>query len=84
MAANVGQQFGDYSPDENPQYTTVPLDGLNQLGVNVTFAAGCDNTKCTSYNSSDVKNAVTGKDIVFVVLGTGKLDVSTCYNSAVG
>ncbi|XP_064594471.1 uncharacterized protein LOC135461355 [Liolophura sinensis] len=72
MANNVGQQFGDYSPDENPQYTTTPLDGLKQLGGAVTFAAGCETTKCTSYNSSDVKNTVTGKDIVFVVLGTGR------------
>ncbi|XP_046572488.1 beta-D-xylosidase 1-like isoform X1 [Haliotis rubra] len=64
--------FGDYSPDSDPRFTMTALDGIKQLSSNVQYGAGCSNTSCTNYNSSAVHDAVSGKDLVFVCLGTGQ------------
>ncbi|XP_046325808.1 beta-D-xylosidase 1-like [Haliotis rufescens] len=64
--------FGDYAPDSDPRFTMTALDGIKQLSSNVQYGAGCSNTSCTNYNSSSVQEAVSGKDLVFICLGTGQ------------
>ncbi|XP_067676794.1 uncharacterized protein [Haliotis asinina] len=64
--------FGDYSADSDPRFTMTALDGIKHLSPNVQYGAGCSNTSCTNYNSSSVQDAVSGKDLVFVCLGTGQ------------
>ncbi|XP_038073743.1 beta-xylosidase/alpha-L-arabinofuranosidase 2-like [Patiria miniata] len=65
------QLFGDYAPDSLPRYITTPLQGLESIADMTSFAAGCDNPKCTGYNQSSVVNAVSGADFVVVCLGSG-------------
>lgn len=72
MADNVTEQFGDYNPVPDPQFVTTPLDGLRPLATSVQFAPGCDSTRCAGYDKASVLNAVSGAEMVFVVLGTGK------------
>ncbi|XP_067676793.1 uncharacterized protein [Haliotis asinina] len=64
--------YGDYPPDTDPRFTMTALDGIKQLSSNVQYGAGCSNTSCTNYNSTAVQDAVSGKDLVFVCLGTGQ------------
>ncbi|XP_071113488.1 uncharacterized protein [Haliotis cracherodii] len=72
MANNPYQQFGDYAPAMNREYTTTPLQGLQYLWSTVRYAAGCTDNKCTQYNSHQVRIAVTASDLIFVCLGTGR------------
>lgn len=72
MANNTAQQFGDYSPDIDNQYTTTPLDGLRKMAENVQYTSGCPDNRCIKYNQTDVKNAVNNAEAVFVCLGTGE------------
>jgi len=73
MANNIYQQFGSYSADVNPTFTTTPLDGLKQIAKTTNFAAGCRDNKCEQYNKTEITAAVSGVDVVFLCLGTGKL-----------
>ena len=73
MADNLNGLFGDYSPTPDPKYTQTPRQGLSSLGIKVNYAAGCNNTdpKCMDYDTTSLKQAVTGADLVIVCLGTG-------------
>ncbi|XP_076466996.1 uncharacterized protein LOC143298149 [Babylonia areolata] len=72
MADNPEWLYGDYSPTVNVTLTVTPVQGLRQVGQSLTTAQGCDDPRCQTYSSSQVKAAVAGADIVFVCLGTGQ------------
>lgn len=72
MANNATQLFGNYAARTDLTLVSTPLDGLTKVAMSVNFASGCDDNVCNGYNSSAVKGAVTGTNINFVVLGTGK------------
>ncbi|KAK7108525.1 hypothetical protein V1264_016258 [Littorina saxatilis] len=71
MANNAYQQFGTYSPHPPQSDVTTPLDALKAVASSVHYAAGCDDNNCKTYNSSEVLKAISGTNIIFVVLGTG-------------
>ncbi|KAK6169507.1 hypothetical protein SNE40_020549 [Patella caerulea] len=72
MTNNPHAQTGNYAPTLMPEYTTTPIDGLSPLGNTVKSTPGClGDNNCFEYNSTAVKMAVTGADIVFVCLGLG-------------
>ncbi|KAK6169510.1 hypothetical protein SNE40_020552 [Patella caerulea] len=72
MIDNPNAQTGNYAPDIMPEYTTTPIDGLSSLGNTVKSTPGClGDNNCLQYNSTAVKLAVTGADVVFVCLGLG-------------
>ena len=71
MSNNLDQLFGTYSPTPQAQYSSTPLEGLKMLADNVQWAAGCDDNRCSQYQSQPVKQAASSSDIVFVCLGTG-------------
>ncbi|KAK7480737.1 hypothetical protein BaRGS_00027998 [Batillaria attramentaria] len=72
MADDASQLSGDYAPRPPPADVITPLAGLRSIASTVQYAAGCSETACTSYNSSDVIKAVTGTEITIVALGTGQ------------
>ena len=69
--------YGSYGPNVNPKYATTPYDGLRALGVSSTYAKGCPDTACKSYNATEVQTAVTGANLVIVSVGLGTLFLST-------
>ncbi len=72
MANNLEQLYGDYASNVDRQYAKTPLEGLAKLGFNYSYEAGCTDNHCTSYNSSEIKLAVGGCDMVIICLGTGQ------------
>lgn len=72
MADNPEQQFGDYSPDYDPLYTTTPYTGLSVLASTTITASGCNDNYCSTYDSASVITALQGSELIFVCLGTGK------------
>ncbi|XP_070573812.1 uncharacterized protein [Ptychodera flava] len=70
LADNADALYGDYSAAVN-NFTVTPRHGLAPLAINTTYAAGCDNPKCLSYDSLRIKSAVDEADFVVVCLGTG-------------
>ncbi|XP_078484889.1 uncharacterized protein LOC144742426 [Ciona intestinalis] len=70
---------GDYHPNYNLKYFSSPLFAANSLSSSgvARFTTGCVGTNnqnlpiCSTYNSTHVKEVVTGSDIVLVTLGTG-------------
>nr|XP_026690371.1 uncharacterized protein LOC100182860 isoform X5 [Ciona intestinalis] len=71
---------GDYHPNYNLKYFSSPLFAANSLSSSgvARFTTGCVGTNnqnlpiCATYNSTNVKEVVTGSDIVLVTLGTGR------------
>lgn len=47
-------------------------DGIAELPVQVSFAAGCGDAKCETYLPDEIKELVQSVDITIVCLGTGK------------
>ncbi|XP_067675105.1 uncharacterized protein [Haliotis asinina] len=76
MADNMKQLFGDYSATVMPQYVTTPLAGLKGLAVNIAYAPGCDDNKCSKYSSAEIRQAVSNAQVVFVCVGTGQVSES--------
>ncbi|XP_017683744.1 PREDICTED: probable beta-D-xylosidase 2 [Lepidothrix coronata] len=76
FADNPRVLFGDYAPVPEPQYIHTPRRGLETLGANVSFAAGCGEPRCWRYSRAQVVGAVGAADVVVVCLGTG-VDVET-------
>ncbi|NXC48718.1 XYL2 arabinofuranosidase, partial [Penelope pileata] len=76
FADNPQVLFGDYAPVPEPQYIYTPRRGLQLLGANVSFAAGCPEPRCRQYSQGEVEDAVRGASVVLVCLGTGT-DVET-------
>ncbi|CAG5114563.1 unnamed protein product, partial [Candidula unifasciata] len=73
MADNVGQLFGDYSPQQDRSFTKTPLQGLQEIFPNIRTGKAClDKTPCTSYNPEIIMDAVAAANLVFVALGTGQ------------
>ena len=72
MANNSEQLFGDYGSNVVPQFTTTPYQGLQKMATNTTYASGCDDTKCQTYQPYDVMHAASGADVIIVCLGTGQ------------
>lgn len=56
-------------------------DGIAELPVQVSFAAGCGDAKCETYLSNEIKELVQSVDITIVCLGTGKnlIVILHCY-----
>ena len=71
MADNVDQQYGDYHSDVELTYATTPRQSLAKLANNMSYSAGCSDNGCSKYNSTDIKIAITGADVIIVCLGTG-------------
>ncbi|KAM9320137.1 uncharacterized protein PAF06_004614 [Gastrophryne carolinensis] len=71
FANNSGELFGDYEPHPDPRYITTPREGIAALPVQVSFAAGCDNARCTKYSPAEIKDLVRSVDVTVVCLGTG-------------
>ena len=46
--------LGEYNSVEVPKYTQTVLQGLTPMADNITFAAGCSNTHCTTYDNQTV------------------------------
>ncbi|XP_026690372.2 uncharacterized protein LOC100182860 [Ciona intestinalis] len=70
---------GDYPAEFDLKYFSSPLFAANSLSSSgvARFTTGCVGTNnqnlpiCSTYNSTHVKEVVTGSDIVLVTLGTG-------------
>ncbi|XP_073418876.1 uncharacterized protein [Dendrobates tinctorius] len=71
FADNAHELFGDYEPHPDPQYISTPRDGIAQLPMKVSFAAGCSDAKCKTYSSEEIKGLVETVDVTIVCLGTG-------------
>ncbi|ESO87217.1 hypothetical protein LOTGIDRAFT_154720 [Lottia gigantea] len=71
MADNIQQLFGSYSPTVFPAVTKTPLQGFQEI-TSVAYGAGCKDNRCTKYSSSEIQQAITGTDAVYVCLGTGQ------------
>lgn len=71
FADSYKQLFGDYPPTADPKFTKTPRQGLMKLASSNRYGAGCSSPKCTTYNSTEVSEAVAGSDMVVVCLGTG-------------
>ncbi|XP_077337831.1 uncharacterized protein LOC143982734 [Lithobates pipiens] len=71
FANNSKGLFGDYEPYPDPQYIITPRDGIAELPVQVSFAAGCEDAKCETYHSNEIKELVQSVDITIICLGTG-------------
>ncbi|NWY35596.1 XYL2 arabinofuranosidase, partial [Pheucticus melanocephalus] len=76
FADNPRVLFGDYAPVPEPQYIYTPRRGLEMLGANVSFAAGCREPWCRWYSRAELVRVVGAADVVLVCLGTG-VDVET-------
>ena len=74
---NVDVMFGGYAPDPDPKYIVTPLKGLSSLGKTVKSTTGCESQDphCNNYNTTDIKQAVIGSDVVIVCLGTGNTNL---------
>lgn len=46
--------------------------GLEMLGANVSFTAGCSEPRCWQYSRAELVKVVGAADIVVVCLGTGR------------
>ena len=73
--------MGDYSPDIDYQYVSTVADGLSSLGEKVHVVPACSDTHCETYDPRSVMEIVSKADIVFLCLGTGKLNLPTVKNS---
>ncbi|KAM4045408.1 uncharacterized protein ACNLHF_009238 [Anomaloglossus baeobatrachus] len=71
FAHSAPELFGDYAPYPDPQYISTPRDGIAQLPVEVSFAAGCSDPQCKTYSSEEIKTLVGAVDITILCLGTG-------------
>jgi len=71
MADNPNAIFGGYSAYPDHKFIRTPRQGLSPLGDNITFAAGCIDSRCLGYDPDAIKTAVKGASFVFVCLGTG-------------
>ncbi|NXA03733.1 XYL2 arabinofuranosidase, partial [Sapayoa aenigma] len=71
FADNPRVLFGDYAPVPEPQYIYTPRRGLETLGANVSFAAGCSKPRCHQYSQAEVVRVAGAADVVVVCLGTG-------------
>ncbi|NXH96811.1 XYL2 arabinofuranosidase, partial [Pachycephala philippinensis] len=76
FADNPRVLFGDYAPVPEPQYIYTPRRGLEMLGANVSFAAGCREPRCRWYSRAELVRVVGTADVVLICLGTG-IDVET-------
>ncbi|NWT56383.1 XYL2 arabinofuranosidase, partial [Erythrocercus mccallii] len=76
FADNPRVLFGDYAPVPEPQYIYTPRRGLEMLGANVSFTAGCSEPRCQRYSRAELLRVVGAADVVLVCLGTG-VDVET-------
>ncbi|XP_039585113.1 probable beta-D-xylosidase 2 isoform X1 [Passer montanus] len=76
FADNPRVLFGDYAPVPEPQYIYTPRKGLEMLGANVSFTAGCSEPRCRQYSRAELVRVVGTADVVLVCLGTG-VDVET-------
>ncbi|CAJ0935828.1 unnamed protein product [Ranitomeya imitator] len=84
FADSAHELFGDYEPHPDPQYISTPRDGIAQLPVEVSFAAGCSDAKCKTYSSEEIKGLVETVDVTIVCLGTGYIGgLSTSLQNAV-
>lgn len=64
--------YGHYTADPDVAYTITPASGLQPLAGELRTTQGCDTTACPNYDSVALKAAVTGSDLVFVCIGTGR------------
>ena len=71
MSNNLDQLFGNYASSVVRQYTTTVYEGLSKLGSSPVQADGCSDVECDNYNSSDIKSAALGAELVVVALGLG-------------
>ncbi|XP_072276006.1 uncharacterized protein [Pyxicephalus adspersus] len=71
FANNSKELFGDYEPYPDPKYIVTPRDGIAELPVDISFAAGCEDAKCETYSSDEIKELVQSVDLTIVCLGTG-------------
>lgn len=71
MANNVEQLYGDYNADIDPAYASTPLQGLQDIADHVSYASGCLNNTCTTYDQSAIKTAVQDVEMIIICLGTG-------------
>ncbi len=71
MSDNIQQLYGDYVSNVDPPFAQTPLKGLRKLAQQTQYAPACTDTKCGSYNQTEISGAVTVADMVFVCLGTG-------------
>ncbi|XP_031988485.1 probable beta-D-xylosidase 2 isoform X1 [Corvus moneduloides] len=76
FADNPRVLFGDYAPVPEPQYIYTPRRGLEMLGANVSFTAGCSEPRCQQYSRAELVRVVGAADVVLICLGTG-VDVET-------
>ncbi|NWW25406.1 XYL2 arabinofuranosidase, partial [Falcunculus frontatus] len=76
FADNPRVLFGDYAPVPEPQYIYTPRRGLEMLGANVSFTAGCSEPQCQRYSRAELVRVVAAADVVLICLGTG-VDVET-------
>ncbi|XP_041352633.1 probable beta-D-xylosidase 2 [Gigantopelta aegis] len=72
LANNKSQLMGDYAADVDPFFVTTPLHGLAPLAHKVLFTPGCSDTKCKSYNHTNVKLYASLADLTILCLGTGQ------------
>jgi len=73
MANNTEGIFGGYAPEPDAHYISTPYEGLRMLSPDTRLALGCVNsdTRCMTYNETEIKQAVTMAELVVVCLGTG-------------
>ncbi|KAK6170690.1 hypothetical protein SNE40_019018 [Patella caerulea] len=71
FANTTGTLYGNYAPDMNLAFTYSVLAGVKELASQSNFAAGCSDTVCDHYNGTEIQQAVTGVDMVFIAMGTG-------------
>lgn len=71
MANDSAAILGTYTPRPDRRFIVTPVEGLGRLGTETRYAAGCNNPPCQHYNSTAVKYAVEGAQLVVVCLGLG-------------
>ena len=69
---NVDQLFGDYGSNVVREYTKTVYEGLSQISSSPVQASGCSTMQCPEYDSTMVKQAAMGAELVVVALGTGQ------------
>ncbi len=65
--------YGNYHTTVIHKFGSTPYTGLkDKLASVIHLAVGCGEPPCTSYNTTDIKDKITGSDLVIVCLGLGK------------
>lgn len=79
-ADNMYNQLGDYTAPQDPERVVTPLEGIRQLGLEVTYSKGCSVRDEADADLEEAVSVAQAADVVVLVVGgSSARDFKTSY-----